>query len=382
MTGFETGIAGKKNIRHSYAPDTESGVSEVVGAILLISLVVIAVSVIAVVVFSQQTPQKIPDVNIMVGIDNKVPPTLYLYHNGGDALSMGEFDVLVDGVIKPYSISGGGNDWSLGKNLVVPVSTVPKNVVLVYNSSGTGSVVLRSASVNVATNTGSINPDIMSFPTPLGTCNIGNCSPDDILNAFMKNVTSNYISFYKEKGGSVLGSNSNNYHIRFRVTDTNSLSSITYHSAQPKRINLSNGDTVTITLRNPSGNFRTFGISPQIWELSVDLADIDIQLANGTSLPTITNEDVIHTFVAGYDPASFDSTLLIDTSGTSDTALTVNSSQVIYGSNSQHVVLTNVRPLAVGLFLIDQDDTKNGKTFFVGRADQICIDTNCGPFGV
>jgi hypothetical protein len=364
MTGPEGDMPGKINNLHTHTPDNWSGVSEVVGAILLISVVVIAVSVIAVVLFSQQMPQKIPNVNIMVGTDNKVPPTLYLYHNGGDALTVGDFDVLVDGVIKPYSISGGGNEWSLGKNLVVPVSTVPKNVVLVYNSSGTGSV------------------DVMSFPTPLGTCNIGNCSSDDILDAFMKNVTSNYISFYKEKGGNVLGSNSNNYHIRFKVTDPNSLSSITYHSAHPTRINLSNGDTVTITLRNPSGNFRTFGISPQIWELSVDLADIDIQLANGTSLPSISNEDVIHTFVAGYDPASFDSTLVIDASGTSDTALTVNSSQVIYGSNDQHIVLSNVRPLAVGLFLINQDDTKNGKTFFVGRADGICIDTNCGPFGL
>jgi FlaG/FlaF family flagellin (archaellin) len=381
MTGPGREIPGKKNNRHLHTPGADSGVSEVVGAILLISVVVIAVSVIAVVLFSQQTPQKIPNVNIMVGMDNKVPPTIYLYHNGGDTLAAGDFNVLVDGVIKPYSISGGGNEWSLGKNLVVPVSTIPKNVVLVYNSSGTGSVVLRSASVNVSVFTGTINPDVMSFPIQSGTCNLGNCSSDEILNAFMKNVTGNYISFYKEKGGSILGSNSNDYHIRFRVTDPNSLSSITYNSAQPVRINLSRGDVVTITLRNPSGNFRTFGISPQIWELSVDLADINIQLANGTSLPPITNEDVIHTFVAGYDPAAFDSTLVIDASGTSETALTVNSSQVISGANDQHIVLSNIRPLAVGLFLISQDDTKNGKTYFVGRADGICIDTNCGPFG-
>jgi FlaG/FlaF family flagellin (archaellin) len=381
MTGPGGDMPNKKNNRHLPAPGTESGVSEVIGAILLISLVVIAVSVIAVVLFSQQTPQKIPNVNIMAGTDNKVPPTLYLYHNGGDTLTAGDFNVLVDGVIKSYSISGGGNEWSLGKNLVVPVSTVPKNVVLVYNSSGTGSVVLRSASVNVSAFTGNINPDVMSFSTQSGTCNIGNCSPDDILDAFMANVTSNYISFYKEKGGSFLGSNSNDYHMRFRVTDPNSRSSITYHSAQPVRINLSRGDTVTITLRNPTGNFRTFGISPQIWELSVDLADISVQLANGTDLPPITNEDVIHTFIAGYDPASFDSTLVIDASGMSDTALTVNSSQVISGPNDQHIVLSNVRPLAVGLFLISQDDTKNGKTLFVGRADGICVNTDCGPFG-
>jgi hypothetical protein len=382
MTVIEEDIPDKKNPFYPHAPDSGSGVSEVIGAILLISVVVIAVSVIAVVVFSQQTPQKIPNVNMMTGIDNKVPPTLYLYHNGGDTLTVGEFDVYVDGVIQPYTISGGGNQWSLGKNLVVPVSTVPKNVILVYNDSGTGSVVLRSASVNPSVFTGPINPDVLSYPTPLGTCNIGNCSSDEILNAFMKNVTANSISFYKEKGGRILGSNANDYHIRFKVTDQNSRSSITYHSAQPVRLNLSYGDTVTITLRNPSGNLRTFGISSQIWELSVDNADISIQLANGTSQPTITNEDIIQTFIAGYDPASFDSTLVIDASGASDTSLTVNSSQLISGSNNQHIVISNVKPLAVGLFEISQDDTKSGKTFFVGRADGICIDTNCGPFGV
>jgi hypothetical protein len=381
MTGFERHMPGKKNNRPPYAPDTESGVSEVVGVILLISVVVIAVSVIAVVVFSQQTPQNIPNVNIMVGTDNKIPPTLYLYHNGGDTLTRGKFDVYVDGVIKPYSISGGGNEWSLGKNLVVPVSTMPKNVILVYNSSGTGSVVLRSASVNVSTFTGSINPDVISYPTSPGICTIGNCSSDEILDAFMKNVNNNSVSFYKEKGGSVLGSGSSDYHIRFKVTDPNSLSSITYHSALPVKVNLSYGEMVTITLRNPSGNFKTFGISPQIWELSVDSADINIQLANGTSLPIITSEDIVHTFVAGYDPASFASTLVIDTSGMSNTALTVNTTQVINGPSGQHIVLTNVRPLTVGLFLIIQDDTKNGKTLFVGKADQICIDTNCGPYG-
>ncbi len=362
------------------APDSDAAVSEVIGGILLISVVVVAVSIIAVVLFSQQTPRNIPNVNFMVGTDNNIPPTLYLYHNGGNALTRGEFDVLVDGSIRPYSISGGGNEWSLGKNLVVPVSAVPENVVLVYNNSGSGSVVLRSASVDISTGTGTINPDVIFSPVQSGICFIGNCSPDDILNAFMNNVTGNSVSFYKEQGGSVLGSGLNSYHIKFRVTDTDS--SITYHHADPVKINLSAGDMVTITLKNPSGNFRIFGISPQIWELSSDLADIDIHLANGTNLPSVTDEDIVHTTIAEYDPASFESTLVIDTSGTSDTTLRVNTTQVINGLNGQHIVLSNVRPLTVGLFLIIQDDTRNGKTFFAGRADQICIDSNCGPFGI
>jgi hypothetical protein len=376
-----TGCKGNKDGNPCDA-DNGAAVSEVIGGILLISVVVIAVSVIGVMLFSQQTPQNIPQVNFMVGTDDKVPPTLYLYHNGGDTLTRGEFDVFVDGSIRPYSISGGGSEWSLGKNLVVPVSAVPENVVLVYNRSGGGSVVLRSASVDIPKGTGPISPDVIAFPTQSGTCSIGNCSPDVILDAFMNNVTANSVSFYKEQGGSVLGSSLNNYHIRFRVTDQNSESSITYHRADPEKINLSVGDTVTITLKNPSGNFRIFGISPQIWELSSDLADIDIHLANGTNLPSVTDEDIVHMFIAGYDPASFESTLVIDTSGTSDTTLVVNATRVINGLNGQHIVLSNVRPLTVGLFLIIQDDTKNGRTFLVGRTDQICIDNNCGPFGI
>ena len=47
--------------------DNSSGVSEVIGAILLISVVVLAVAIIAVGLFSQPLPQKIPDARFITG---------------------------------------------------------------------------------------------------------------------------------------------------------------------------------------------------------------------------------------------------------------------------------------------------------------------------
>jgi hypothetical protein len=370
MTAFEGHMTGKNNKYPPHARDAESGVSEVVGAILLISVVVIAVSVIAVVLFSQQTPQKIPNVNLMVGIDNNVPPTLYLYHNGGDALTLGEFDVYVDGVIKPYSISGGGNEWSLGKNLVVPVSTVPKNVVLVYNSSGTGSVVLRSASVNVSTNTGSINPYNMSFPTHLGT-------DDEILDAFMANVTGNYISFYKNSLASTGGLKSGS-RISLRITDTEDKSWIVYNG---NLIPLNNTDVITIDIPDKIEYFTTFGIASQIWELSANIVDLTITRAPPVSTIVAPKAVISHTWIQRYELVT--STLDIDTAGISVTALMINNTRYLPppSTNASAITITGAKPLPVGLFVLTIDKSHT-TAYFVGTANTICIDTNCGPFGL
>ncbi|MDP3395129.1 MAG: type IV pilin N-terminal domain-containing protein, partial [Methanoregula sp.] len=143
--------------------DTSSGVSETIGAILLVSIVAVLISVIGVILFSQPVPQQIPNLNFMTGT-NSSKTTLYLFHNGGDSMNVGEFSVMLDG--KPassYCVEGGGSQWSLGKNLVVPItpSTMPQSVQLVYNSSGStggtsscgggggGSVLLDDAAVNI-----------------------------------------------------------------------------------------------------------------------------------------------------------------------------------------------------------------------------------------
>ncbi len=72
----------------------EEGVSENIGAIMLVMIVVVAVSVIGVYLFSQPAPQKIPALNALIWNDSQY---IYVKHEGGDPINVGEFEILVDG---------------------------------------------------------------------------------------------------------------------------------------------------------------------------------------------------------------------------------------------------------------------------------------------
>ena len=75
--------------------DNSSGISEVIGAILLISVVVLAVAIIAVGLFSQPLPKKIPDARFITEIKDN---TLTIYHDGGEPLYRGEFFIKVNNI--------------------------------------------------------------------------------------------------------------------------------------------------------------------------------------------------------------------------------------------------------------------------------------------
>jgi Archaeal Type IV pilin, N-terminal len=359
---------------------TDYGVSEITGVIMLISIVVLGVAIIGVVLFSQSTPQEVPNVNFMTGT-NSPPTELYLFHNGGDSLIAGSFSVVVDGVSRPYMVSGSDSEWSVGENLVIPITRAPAMVALVYNSSGVGPVIIHSAPVSASALTGPIGPDVLIPVTIVpGSCTgvsdpacASLIPPAIILDQFMKNVSGNSINFYKDAGcGLSVGST-----ISIGVSDPNATSSITMGKSSPTVIPLKNGDRITLTTRSSTKNFRTFGLSPQIWELTVENVDVNITYANGTH-DTRNNADISHTWIARY--SDFMSNLVLSGSGASSTALTVNMTQIINNDDSRAIMIRNVRPMPAGLFLIQVDDSANS-AYFVGRADAILIDGAPLPAG-
>jgi hypothetical protein len=386
--------AADPKIQYHPGYDGTAGVSEVIGAILLVGLVVAAVAVVAVTLFSQSTPEKVPNVNFMVGTDNHVPPTLYLTHNGGDTLASGSFSVYVDGNLKSYSVAGGGNQWSLGKNLLVPLSTgeAPQRIYLVYNQTGTGSSVIGSASANVSVPSGKVAPDIIIPPTSGGTstagyvfndaANISNSSY--FVQAIQQNITGHSISFWKSNvangkspsnGISCDGLcyvNTKAYYITFTVADSAS-SSISYGSTTSiTTVPLKTGDVVNISCAGGDVNyFRTFGIAPSIWELAGKPLTLDIRFANGTSYATQSSTEITHTHVGTY--SNLRSTLAIDVWKSADTGLMVNGTQRINGIDAKDILLTNVRPVPVGLYILMSDAGSNN-LYFVGNADQISYD--------
>jgi hypothetical protein len=117
-------------------------VSEVIGTVLLISLVVLATAIITVAIFSQPQAQKIPSLSAVISNQSQ---TVYIKHVGGDALPNGTYKILVDGsdVTSGIAIP---TLWSIGNALtyIKPGITPPSIVQVVYTGAGSPVVIAVS----------------------------------------------------------------------------------------------------------------------------------------------------------------------------------------------------------------------------------------------
>lgn len=127
----------------------DAAVSEIMGTILLISIVVLAVSVIAVVLFSQPHAQGVPSFSAIISSQGQ---NVYVKNDGGDALQNGTYRILVDGTDVTANINL-PDTWSIGNTLsyTKPGTSAPTIVQIVYTGAGSTGTVLASA------NFGSLN---------------------------------------------------------------------------------------------------------------------------------------------------------------------------------------------------------------------------------
>jgi len=116
----------------------EEAASEIIGTLLLISIVVLAVSIVSVTIFSQPMPEEIPSVSAIIQNESE---TVYIYHDGGDPLIREELQILVDGVDRTgdFSINGdfSWSGWSIGDTLYYPGTSMPARVMLIFNKGST-----------------------------------------------------------------------------------------------------------------------------------------------------------------------------------------------------------------------------------------------------
>ena len=124
----------------------ESGASEVIGAVLLVSLVVIGGAVIAAFVFGQPTPKEVPHVSFGVSLDGT---NLTLHHTGGDTLRWDEYNVYVqytngNTIDATPNVTDKVNPWaSNGEMEITRVTEQVGNVVLAFKDGAGGETVLR-----------------------------------------------------------------------------------------------------------------------------------------------------------------------------------------------------------------------------------------------
>jgi flagellin-like protein len=127
---------------------SENGVSEVIGSIMLISIVVAAVSIIGVFFFSQPPPEKIPSLNAIIWNDSQ---KIYIRHDGGDPLSYEEIEIFVNGTDQTSNFHPStalAQPWttlSIGNVLVYSKGSSPVSTVqVVYTGSGSSAIILAS----------------------------------------------------------------------------------------------------------------------------------------------------------------------------------------------------------------------------------------------
>jgi PKD repeat protein len=119
-----------------------------VGTIVLVSIIVAAVALIAVGVFSQTPPQKIPAVNLQFASKGNV---ITILHDGGDPVPEGYYQIRVNGNTIPSgaikkSPSPAGN-WAIGDTLTITMNDLsPSSYVQVLYLGGSATAVLASNS--------------------------------------------------------------------------------------------------------------------------------------------------------------------------------------------------------------------------------------------
>jgi hypothetical protein len=95
----------------------DRGLSDALGAVVLISVVALGISVAAVSILSGPLPQKLPALNAEVF---NTSDTVYIRHAGGDTLIKGEYRILADGQDRTSAFLMGGAvpaRWSVGDTL-------------------------------------------------------------------------------------------------------------------------------------------------------------------------------------------------------------------------------------------------------------------------
>lgn len=113
----------------------EKAAAELVGALVLVSLIVVVIGIIAVMWFSQPAPQKLPAIAISISNQSKI---IEISHDGGDPVLLSELFVLVNSMPHSYTCTNCGDSWSIGEILNIDYSDqtdFPNQVDVVYKGT-------------------------------------------------------------------------------------------------------------------------------------------------------------------------------------------------------------------------------------------------------
>ena len=132
-----------------YSVRHDEAVSETIGVVLLISIVVVAVAIVGAILWSQPPPQKIPAFSASI---TNASCSVILAHSGGETVTNTTINILVDNADQTANFRKQGTaspwaSWGIGETLVyaplIPCILEPQRVDIIY-TYGAGRSLLSS----------------------------------------------------------------------------------------------------------------------------------------------------------------------------------------------------------------------------------------------
>lgn len=343
----------------------DDGISENIGIMLIVVVAVVGVAVVGVTVTSQDTPDEVPNVDMIIGCDrsrvNSSEYNITLFHNGEDTLSSGEFIVQAlteDG--KELQVSdcteSSDNCWSIGDTASYFADGKPASIRILYTAGSAGAmlkslnlgilddeedipqdVFVDEAGTPTATPTVTVTPTVTSTPVP---------AVDIELNT--KNGKKGFIQ--------------ENSYIQFRVTGDYSYIDMT----GGYREDFNKNDVVKLVIGHKNGNSDGYGTIYMTLSQIKPFAFKNVLLyLNGNPVHEGTVKDI---WISGYD--NFLSTLTISVpSNNQQTFFKVDSNVLIdWVYDRRPINIYNLKPGSNGVMNFDNDQGKD-RIYYKGGAE-------------
>ncbi len=346
-------------------------VSEVIGSILLISLVVLAVAIVGAGFLSQPPPVQTQDLNVLAGYDEN-NETLYLQHDGGDLMLPGEYFIRIDGGPPIYR-----GEWGIGGSLTFPeVFEEPQRIQIISTRGGQQNLI-REISIGQVTGGGA---PIRPGPAPIPGHG-GQCTQEKLENYL--NIT--YISKFSEELN-----NDAIYLTRYRLGNSASLSgwiNMTINSTgsyivtpaqgnnPPVITNLNINDKLAIQYvdaKQVSANI--FSVGGKGWAFAGDNTNIYINPGQ-TGQQSFTNTNLIDSWILSFK--EYDSTLTFQVGGTPQNIFTRlfiknQTNPEVEGADTNRWKFYNIEPAEPSLLILNFAKKQNdGYLQFVGNVSKI-----------
>ena len=128
----------------------DRGISDALGAVVLISVVALGITIAVAAILSGPLPDRIPAMSVEV---TKASNTVFIRHTGGDTLVSGEYRILVtnnNGRVSDFS-SGGviPEHWSVGETLEyqVPAGEEMPDSISIVAVTSKGNTIIQQVQV-------------------------------------------------------------------------------------------------------------------------------------------------------------------------------------------------------------------------------------------